>query len=79
MWSVLVWSLFASLPAATIIPSTAQDDNPEIVAQNAGSAATAAAGEVEGIEYTLFNDIRVPKMKDISGEDFNETIKDGHW
>lgn len=78
MWSVLVWSLFASLPVATIIRSTAEYDNAELTAQNAGSAAT-AAGEDEGIDYTLFNDIKVPKMKDISGEDFNETIKDGYW
>lgn len=82
MRSVLVWALFSSLSGPAFAAPSAQDSAPEIVAQNAdktADSAAAAAGEDEGLEYTLFNDIRVPQMKDIEGEQFNETIKDGYW
>lgn len=62
--------------------SPAQDSTTEIVAQNAdktADSAAAAAGEDEGVPFTIFNDIKVPPMKDIEGEKFNETIKDGYW
>jgi protein disulfide-isomerase len=30
-------------------------------------------------EYTTFNGIKVPPMKDIGGDNFAETIKEGYW
>lgn len=82
MTSVLVWCLWASLSVPTFGALPAREDTAEIVVQNADettdTAVAATAGD-EAIEYTLFNDIRVPQMKDIEGEAFNETIKDGYW
>lgn len=72
-------SLFTS-PILAAPPD--QEANSEVVAQNAdkmAESAAAAAGEDEGVEYTVFNDNKVPQMKDIEGTKFNETIKDGYW
>lgn len=48
------------------------------LAEEAVNGDTPAAGK-EAIEYTVFNDIKVPPMKDIKGEEFAETIKSGYW
>ncbi len=50
-----------------------------VYADKMTDSAAAAAGSDEGDEHTVFNDIKVPQMKDIEGELFNETIKDGYW
>ena len=50
----------------------------EILAEEAVNGNTPAAGK-EGVDYTLFNDIKVPPMNDIVGEKFAETIKSGYW
>lgn len=48
------------------------------LAEEAVNGDTPAAGK-EGIEYTVFNDIKVPPMVDIKGDEFAETIKTGYW
>lgn len=82
MRSVLVWGLLSSLSTRVLAVSQLQENTAEIVAQNVdkiAESAAAAAGEDDGIEYTIFDNIRVPQMKDIEGEKFNETIKEGYW
>lgn len=82
MRSVLVWVLLSSLLRPISAARPPQENSAKIVAQNAdktADSAAAAAEDDEGAEYTTFNDIKVPQMKDIEGEQFNETIKDGYW
>jgi hypothetical protein len=85
MRSVLAWAVLSSISSAVIAAPPAQEDTSQIVSQNAdkvadpGAAVAGAAGEDEGVGYTVFNDIKVPQMKDIDGGKFNETIKDGYW
>lgn len=50
----------------------------ELLAEEAGVGQTPADTK-EGVLYTTFNDIKVPPMKDIEGDKFGETIKDGYW
>ncbi len=82
MKSLLIWALLSTLSRPISAAPPAQEKTAEIVAQNAdkmADSAAAAAGEDEGVEHTVFNDIKVPQMKDIEGENFNETVKDGYW
>lgn len=82
MRSVLAWAVLSSISRAVIAAPPAQEDTPQIISQNAdkvADSAAAAAGEDKGVGYTVFNDIKVPQMKDIDGGKFNETIKDGFW
>lgn len=82
MRRVLVWALFSSLLRPISAARPAEENSAKIVAQNADNtadSAAAATGDDGGTEYTTFNDIKVPQMKDIEGEQFNETIKDGYW
>jgi hypothetical protein len=82
MRSVLVWALLSSFSRPIFAAPPTQENTAEVVAQNAdktANLAAAAAGEDDGVEYTVFNDVKVPQMKDIEGEKFNETIKDGYW
>lgn len=39
----------------------------------------APGAEGKGGQDTLFNDIKVPPMKEIEGDEFTETIKEGYW
>jgi hypothetical protein len=82
MKSVLVLALLSSLSRPIFATPPAQERTAEVASQDAdklADSASAAAGGDEGVEYTVFNDIKVPQMKDIEGEKFNETIKDGYW
>jgi hypothetical protein len=82
MRSVLVWALLSLLSTPAFAVPQTSDGTAEIVPQNADTTAelvSAAADGDEGVEYTVFNDIKVPPMKDIEGEQFNETIRDGYW
>ena len=77
-----IWALLSLLSTSGLAVPHTQDSTAEIVPQNAdttANSAAAAAGGVEAVEYTVFNDIKVPTMKDIEGEQFNETIRDGYW
>ena len=33
----------------------------------------------EAVDYTIFNDLKVPPMIEIDGDKFAETVKDGYW
>jgi hypothetical protein len=82
MKSALIWAVSSLLISPLLAAPPLQEKDAKVVAQNSvkmADSAAAAAGEDEGAEYTVFNDIKVPQMKDIEGEKFNETIKDGYW
>ena len=82
MKPVLLWMLLSTFSGPIFAAPPSQEDTAEVVAQNAekmADSAAVAAGKDEGVEHTVFNDIKVPQMKDIEGEKFNETIKDGYW
>lgn len=72
--ALLAWALTGLLA----IGASAAQPKAEVLAEEAVNGDTPAAGK-EAIEYTIFNDIKVPPMKDIKGEEFAETIKSGYW
>ena len=76
--ALLGWALatFATYSVSAAPPADRNGD--AVIAQDAVEGQTPADGG-EGAEYTLFNDIRVPPMKEIGGDDFPETIKEGYW
>ncbi|OAP60400.1 protein disulfide-isomerase domain [Fonsecaea erecta] len=49
-----------------------------VIADEAVQGETPAEGG-DGVDYTVFNGIKVPPMKEIQGDEFAETIKDGYW
>lgn len=38
-----------------------------------------SAGPGEGVDYTLFNGIKVPPIKELTLENYESTIKEGYW
>lgn len=72
---LLAWALtsLALVSANDFEPAKA-----ELLAEEAVKGDT-PANTKEAVDYTIFNDIKVPPMKDIKGEEFAETIKDGYW
>lgn len=72
---MLAWA-FAGL--ALVSAKDFEPAKAEILAEEAVQGDTPADSK-EAVEYTIFNDIKVPPMKDIKGEEFVETIKDGYW
>ena len=70
----LVWA-FAS---AVLVSARSKDAaKAEVLAEGAVKGET-PAGTGEAVEYTTFNGIKVPPMKDL-GEDFAEQTKSGYW
>lgn len=47
--------------------------------KDAGAAAGATNSEAVSDAPTTFNGIKVPPMKEIKGDDFDEDTKDGYW
>ena len=71
--SVLSW-----LSAAALILPTLAAPPAAVLAGDAIDGETPAKGG-EGTDYTVFNGVKVPKMKEIEGDKLEETIKDGYW
>ena len=40
---------------------------------------SATTEEVAPDEYTTFNDIKVPPLKEMNGDNFQEEAKEGYW
>ena len=82
MKPLLICVLLSALSTPILAALPVEENQPEVASKNEDKmtdSAAAAAGSDEGDEHTVFNDIKVPQMKDIEGELFNETIKDGYW
>jgi hypothetical protein len=74
------WLAWAIALAASTIAEPAPPGN----RQDAAIAAEAVQGESkagagEGVDYTVFNGIKVPPFKELTLENYDETIKDGYW
>ena len=73
---MLAWAL----SALTLVSARPKDFEPakaELLAEEAVKGDTPA--NKEAVEYTVFNGVEVPPMKDIKGDEFAETVKDGYW
>ena len=47
--------------------------------KDAGAAAGATNSEAVSDESTTFNRVTVPPMKELSGDEFDQEVKDGYW
>ena len=74
--ALLAWALVALFSTTLAAPPGRTKDTG--ISTDATEGETSASGG-EGVEYTIFNDIRVPPMKEIEGDKFAETIKEGYW
>jgi len=75
--ALLAWAL----SALTLVSARSKEFEPakaELLAEEAVQGET-PANTKEAVEYTVFNGIKVPPMKEIKGEEFADTIKDGYW
>src|ERR1700744_353918 len=75
--ALLAWALAAVFSTSFAAPPRPQREAAAL-SDDAVTGETPAGGG-EAVDYTLFNDIRVPPMKDIEGSEFAETIKEGYW
>ena len=77
-WSLLSFVLgpaFAA-PPSDITPDDASTQSPRLNIRDEPQDPKAdAAGDLS----TTFNGIKVPRMKELEGFGFEESIKDGHW
>ena len=75
--ALLVWALAASLSSSIAAPPGSPRDGITL-SKDAVNGETPVDGG-EGADYTVFNSIQVPPMKEIPGDEFAEAIKDGYW
>ena len=47
--------------------------------KDAGAAAGSTNSEAVSDESTTFNGVKVPPMKELNGDDFDQDVKDGYW
>ena len=72
--TLLVWALAATISASLAVPPPRDT----AASSDAIDGETAADGG-EDVDHTMFNGIQVPLLKEIQGDEFAETIKDGYW
>lgn len=75
--ALLVWALVATVTSAIAAPP-GSDKRGSDLSKDAVSGET-VSDDGEGAQFTLFNDIKVPPMKEIEGPEFASTIKEGYW
>ncbi|KIW32365.1 protein disulfide-isomerase domain [Cladophialophora immunda] len=75
--ALLACAVAAFFSTSIAAPPGSQRGN-AVIADEAVQGETPADGG-EGADYTIFNGIKVPPMKEIQGDEFAETIKDGYW
>lgn len=77
--SLLAWSLLSFFSVSTLATSSAHSlRNPE---SKDGHRLMKRADTAESQESapTTFNGVEVPPMKELTPENFEETVKDGYW
>lgn len=77
--SLLAWSL---LPLFSLSAYAGPSDNSINAESNNGydgNRLVKRAGKEDPDAPTVFNDLEVPPMKALTPENFEETVKDGHW
>lgn len=84
--SLLVWSLLSLLTVPTLaVPSedsihAVSNPSPRLVKREEAAAPAHKDGQADSdAPGTVFNGVKVPPMKELTPEDFDETIKDGYW
>ncbi|KAJ9270279.1 hypothetical protein DTO271D3_2777 [Paecilomyces variotii] len=84
--SLLVWSLLSLLTVPTLaVPSedsihAVSNPSPRLVKREEVAAPAHKDGQADSdAPGTVFNGVKVPPMKELTPEDFDETIKDGYW
>ncbi|OAL32595.1 protein disulfide-isomerase domain [Fonsecaea nubica] len=78
MRPVLLACALAAFLSSSIAAPPGSQRGAGVLANDAVQGETPADGG-EGSDYTIFNGIKVPPMKEIQGAEFAETIKDGYW
>lgn len=78
--SLLVWSLL-SLVTVPVLASPFKDavPDPETHLNARGAAKDSDELTAPGLSPTLFNGVEVPPQKQLTADNFDETIKDGYW
>ena len=72
------FSLTSAILASALLSPVLTAPSPEVAITQGGDAG-ATDGEDDLIQPTIFNGVRVPPMKELSGEQFDQEIKDGYW
>lgn len=72
----LAWALTLASALAEAAPPGDRQAAP-IAKEAAQGESSAATGE--GVDYTVFNDIKVPPIKELTMDNYDSTIKDGYW
>jgi protein disulfide-isomerase len=69
-------SLLLTLFSSVVADSAKQELNvPDVPGEL--SSSTESSGD--NVKSTIFNGVKVPPLLEISGETFNDTVKDGWW
>ena len=75
--ALVAWAL-AAVFSTSIAAPPGTPKAAAVLSDDAVQGETPAEGG-EGADFTIFDDIKVPPMKEIQGDEFAETIKDGSW
>jgi hypothetical protein len=74
--SVAGWLLALCVTTISAAPPTREGETAVLAKEVAGET---LAEDGEAVDYTIFNDLKVPPMIEIEGDKFAETVKDGYW
>lgn len=72
----LAWAL--SLASAVAEAAPPGDRQAVPIAPEAVQGESSAA-QGEGVDYTVFNGIKVPPIKELTMDNYESTIKEGYW
>ncbi|EXJ90274.1 protein disulfide-isomerase [Capronia coronata CBS 617.96] len=75
--ALLAWALAATFSISLAAPPVPAKGG-VVLSDDALSGESPADGG-EGSDYTVFNGVEVPPMKEIQGDKFADTIKEGYW
>jgi protein disulfide-isomerase len=73
----LAWALALTINALAEPAPPANRQDVKIAADAVQGESSADGGE--GIEYTVFNGVKVPPFKELTMDNYESTIKDGYW
>lgn len=77
--SFLAWSLLSLFSASAFATSPADSLRNHESRDSDSLVKRADTAAKEGSTSTIFNGVEVPPMKELTPENFDETIKDGYW
>jgi hypothetical protein len=75
--SVAGW-LLALCTISTLAAPSPREGGIAVLTEEALTGKTQAK-DGEAVDYTVFNDLKVPRMIEIEGDKFAETVKEGYW